>query len=153
METFAVLAEVKERVSKALDAQDLSVLDAIAHRGLFATRDEEFLKEHPETNATSVLSYIQKFDKRAPGFAGHYDRLSERCHPNASGHNFMFSKLDRSDGTMQFMDEKNADKNGHLIIAALAVLPLLEQLILDLNKMIFEVADLQHRLAPVGRKT
>lgn len=150
METLAVFAEVKEGVSQALTAQDLGAMDAIAQKGVFATRDEEFLKESPDSRATSVLTYIQKFDKRASGFAAHYDRLSERCHPNALGHNFMFARLDRSDGTVQFMDERNADQNGHLIIAALAMLPLVEPLMSELNNLILKVADLHDRLVPVG---
>ena len=54
-------------------------------------------REAPETKAVNILTYIDRFDKRAEGFRGHYDILSERCHPNALGHNFMFGKLDRSD--------------------------------------------------------
>ena len=72
----------------------------------FASPDPRWFKENPETKAGTVLDYIDVFDKRFKGFRGHYDRLSERCHPNWLGHNFMFSKLDTSDGTVRFYDER-----------------------------------------------
>jgi hypothetical protein len=91
METFAVLAEFERRVERLLKAEDLGELDALAQQGIFASRDPDWIKDNPGTAATSVLTYIDKFDKRIEGFRGHYDRLSERCHPNSLGHNFMFS--------------------------------------------------------------
>jgi hypothetical protein len=55
----------------------------------------------------SVLTYIDKFDKRAKGFRGYYDMLSERCHPNSLGHNFMFSTLDRTNGRRSISQFRN----------------------------------------------
>jgi hypothetical protein len=79
METLAVMAELESRVAEFLAREDLGALDALAQKGIFASRDPEWTKEFPETMAVSVLTYIDKFDKRASGFRGHYDRLSERC--------------------------------------------------------------------------
>ena len=98
----------------------------------------------------SVLTYIDKFDKRVEGFRGHYDMLSERCHPNSLGHNFMFSKLDRTDGTVRFCDEREPARNGQMILAALAPLPLAESISARLDELIEKVSDLHHRVAPVG---
>jgi hypothetical protein len=91
METFAVMSEFERRVTRLLKEEDLGSLDALAQNGIFASRDPELTKENPELLAINVLAYIDKFDKIAKGFRGHYDRLSERCHPNSLGHNFMFS--------------------------------------------------------------
>jgi hypothetical protein len=55
----------------------------LAQNGIFASRDPEWVKENPDTQAINVVTYIDQFDKRAEGFRGHYDRLSERCHPNS----------------------------------------------------------------------
>jgi hypothetical protein len=55
---------------------------------VFATRDEELLREFSDNRAANILSHIKKYDQKASDFAGHYDRLSERCHPNSLGHNF-----------------------------------------------------------------
>lgn len=150
METFAVMAEFERRVSRLLKEEDLGGLDALAQNGIFASRDEKWIKENPETEATSVLTYINKFDKGAAGFRGHYDILSERCHPNSLGHNFMFSTLDRTDGTVRFCDEREPERNGQMILAALAPLPLVESIMKRLDELIEKVADLHHRIAPVG---
>jgi hypothetical protein len=150
METFAVMAEFERRVAQFLKEEDLGGLDAVAQNGIFASRDEEWIKGNPETQAISVLTYIDKFDKRAQGFRGHYDMLSERCHPNSLGHNFMFSKLDRSDGTVRFCDGRGPERNAQMILAALAPLPLVESISARLDKLNDKVSDLQHRIAPVG---
>jgi len=94
METMAMMSALAERVADALAAEDLGALDALAQQGTFSSRDAEWLSEAPETKAVNVLTYIDRFDRRAEGFRGHYDILSERCHPNALGHNFMFGKLE-----------------------------------------------------------
>lgn len=150
METFAVMAEFERGVTRLLKEEDLGGLDALAQNGIFASRDEELIKENPKTAAISVLTYIDKFNKRAEGFRGHYDMLSERCHPNSLGHNFMFSKLDRTDGTIRFCDEQEPARNGQMILAALAPLPLVETISTRLDGLFEKVSDLHHRIAPVG---
>ena len=153
METFAVMAEFERRATGLLKEENLGGLDALAQNGIFASRDEDWIKENPETAAISILTYIDKFDKRAEGFRGHYDILSERCHPNSLGHNFMFSKLDRTDGTVRFCDEREPTRNGEMILAALAPLPLVESISSRLDDLIEKVSDLHHRVAPVGGPT
>lgn len=150
METFAVMVEFERQVMLHLKEEDLSGLDALAQNGIFASRDPDWINDNPGTQAISVLTYIDKFDKRAKGFRGHYDMLSERCHPNSLGHNFMFSKLDRTDGTVRYCDEREPARNSEMILAALAPLPLVEPISARLDELIEEVSDLQHRVAPVG---
>jgi hypothetical protein len=150
METLAVMVELERRVGLLLAAEDLGGLDAVGQRGVFATRDEELLKDHPELAAVNVLTYIDRFDKKAEGFRGHYDRLSEFCHPNSAGHNFMFGRLDRSDGSIAYRDEQEPTRNGQMILAALAPLPSVETISSRLDGLIEKVADFQHRVAPVG---
>jgi hypothetical protein len=150
METFAVMAEFERQVTRLLKEKNLGGLNALAQNGIFASRDPEWIKDHPETQAVSVLTYIDKFDKRAEGFRAHYDILSERCHPNSLGHHFMFSKLDRSDGTVRFYDEREPERNGHMILAALAPLPLVESISGRLDELIEKVSDFQHRVAKRG---
>jgi len=150
METLAVMAEFERQVTRLLKEENLGGLDTLAQNGIFASRDREWTKDYPETQAVSVLTYIDKFDKRAEGFRGHYDMLSERCHPNSLGHNFMFSKLDRADGTVRFCDEREPARNGQMILAAVALLPLMESVSAHLDDLIERVSDLHHRVAPVG---
>lgn len=150
METVAVFAELENRMKVFLAEENLAGLDRLAQNGIFASRDPEWLEEVPDTKALNVLTYIDKLDRRASGYRGHYDRLSERCHPNAAGHSMMFSKLDRSDGTVQYFDERDADRNAHMIFAALIGLQLLEPMSARLDKLIEQVSDLHHRISPVS---
>jgi hypothetical protein len=153
METFAVMAEFERKVARHLEQENIGGLDALAQNGIFATRDTEMTKDNPEIAAVSVLTYIDRLDKTATGFRGHYDRLSERCHPNSLGHNFMFAELDRSDGTVRFYDEREPERNTQTILAALAPLPLAESISASLDHLIERVSDLHHRIAPVGGPT
>jgi hypothetical protein len=150
METFAVMVEFERRVARLLKDEDLGGLDALAQNGIFASRDPDWLKESPETQAVNVLTYIDKFDKRCEGFRAHYDMLSERCHPNSLGHNFMFAELDRTDGTVRYCDEREPARNVEMILAALAPLPLVESTMTRLDVLIEKVSDLHHRVAPLG---
>jgi hypothetical protein len=134
-------------VTCLLKEKDLGSLDALAQNGIFASREEEWIKENPKTQAISVLTYIDKFDKRANGFRGHYDMLSERCHPNSMGHNFMFSKLDPTDGTVSFYEEREPARNGQMILAALAPFPLIESLSARVDDLIERVSDFHYRVA------
>jgi hypothetical protein len=149
METLAVMAELERRVKRLLKEQDLSGLDALGQNGTFASRDPEWIKENPETRAVNITTYIDKFDKLFTGFRGHYDRLSERCHPNSLGHNFMFAKLDTNVGTVRFCKEREPERNRELILAAVVLLPLVETLSARLDELIERVSDFQHRVAPV----
>jgi hypothetical protein len=150
METIAVMHALERGVADRLAQEDLKGLDALAQHGMFASRDPEWVSEFPDSKAVNILTYIDKFDRLAEGFRGHYDRLSERCHPNSLGHNFMFASLNREDGTIRYSDESEPQRNAQMIIAALAPLPLVEAMMDHLANAIFEVAALQHRVAPVG---
>jgi hypothetical protein len=144
------MAEFERQVWVMLREEDLANLHALATRGMFASRDPEWIKDRSELQAVSVLNYIDKFEKRVPGFREHYNRLSERCHPNSLGHNFMFSQLDRATGTVHFFDERFPVENRHSILAALGTLPIVESLMTSLDNLIEQVATLQHRVNPAG---
>jgi hypothetical protein len=62
----------------------------------------------------------------------------------------MYGKLDRSEGSVRFFDEREPERNGQMILAAVAVFPLVESLMNQLDDLIVGVSDLHHRVAPVG---
>lgn len=150
METIAIIVWVAGRAETHLAQGDLSSLDTLAQQGIFATRDEVFLSKHPEYRASSVLKYLQKVDRRAPGFLRHYEYLSERCHPNSLGHNFMFSELDHTDGTVRFFDQRKPEANRTCVLAGIGSLVLVEPAIRSLEASVASAAALQHKLNPVG---
>jgi hypothetical protein len=62
----------------------------------------------------------------------------------------MFGKLDRSDGSVRFFDERERERNGQMILAAVAVFQLVESLMNQLDGLIVRVSDLHHRVAPAA---
>jgi len=150
METVAIFYSLGQNIERYLKENDLTKLDDIAQNGVFATRDPEWLEKSPASKAINALGYIQKLDRLLPGFARHYDVLSERCHPNSQGHNFLFSELDQSDGTIRFMDERWQDHNRTLILLGITPITLVKIEMPRLDGLIEAVAELQHRVHPVG---
>jgi hypothetical protein len=149
METIAVIGHFEDSIRELFGREDLGALDAYVQGRTFASRDPKWIEEYPESKAMNAMTYVEKFDKRVPGFKGHYDILSERCHPNSLGHNFMFSKLDHSDASVRFYDEREPDRNGQMILAALAPLPLVESMMARLADLILQISDLHHRKHPI----
>lgn len=149
METLAVMAEFERGVELLLKEQDLGGLDAVVQNATFASRDPEWTKENPGTKAMNVLTYIDKFNKRFEGFAA-ITTGCPSCHPNSLGHNFMFLKLDTSDGTVRFYEEREPQRNRQMILAALVLLPLVESISARLDELIEKVSDLHHSVAPIG---
>jgi hypothetical protein len=143
MEAFAVLAELEVCSAQLLAMEDLAGLDRIAQNGLFSSRDPEWVEERPETKAINVLTFIDKFDKRADGLRHHYDLLSEICHPNAAGHARLFSELDRSDGTVRYSDGGDAG-HAHLIMASIMPLLGVEAMMARLETTIIDIAGWHH---------
>jgi hypothetical protein len=110
LETIAAMAEYESSISSFLANKDIDGLDAFAQKGILSSRDSEVVSQAPEVKAKNVLNYVNKLDKGTPGFRKYYDDLSERCHPNALGHTYMFSRLDLSAETYRFSDERDPDK-------------------------------------------
>jgi hypothetical protein len=109
IETVAIFYDFAERLATFASKSDFSGMDALSMNRLFGTRDEDLLKDDPDLKAFQVLNAIDDVDKNlVPHFRSHYDRLSERCHPNSLGHRAMFSKLDQGTGVALF-----SDKFGH----------------------------------------
>ena len=149
METVALLVHVSHRTAQMVRDEDLAGLDALAQRGTFATRDKDFLRKHPEYEAATVLKSVDHVEKKVKGFRSHYDALSERCHPNGMGHNFLFSELDHSDGTLRFTGEHNPALNRGHVLAAIGCVAMVEPEVTALDGHVLAVAELQHRINPV----
>ena len=146
METIAVVAEYEKCVASLLAAKDFDGLDKLAEKGIFSSRDSEVISQAPEIEATNILAYVDKLNNQVAGFREHYNQLSERCHPNALGHTFMFARFDRSAESYRFCDERDPDKNGVMILAVLEFLPPLESTMTELSKSISQVSDAHERI-------
>jgi hypothetical protein len=150
IETLVLVEDFKAKLDASLKAEDLAVVNQLLNHLTFATRDAEWLADHPESQATNIQTLINRFDKLTlPGARAHYDSLSERCHPNSRGHFGMFATLDRSTGTVAYSDAKNSKADRAAIMPAVVLFLLFERTMDWFDGAVLEIADLQHRLNPV----
>lgn len=106
VETTAFYWDFAERFGKLAPTLDFAAVDTLTMNSLFGTRDEELLQEHPEHKAQQILKAIDLIDKTLiQGFRGHYDGLSEFCHPNSFGHRGLFSTIDHKTGIATFQSK------------------------------------------------
>jgi hypothetical protein len=150
LETVVLVEDFHGKIDAFLKVEDLGGINQVLDSQTFATRDAEWLAQHPDNQAINILTLINKFDKSTfPGARAHYDSLSERCHPNSRGHFGMFASLDRSNGTVTFSDTKTKIADRIAIMPALMLLQLLERTLGSLDEAISAVGELQHRVNPV----
>lgn len=150
VETVALLVDFQMRVSTLLDASDLKGLDELTMNRIFSSRDEEWLKQSPEFKTVNVLTHIEKLDKLLPSALNHYNRLSERCHPNSLGHHQMFTTTDYSNGTVTY-DNRKAMRDVPAIIAGLMLLAVADHSLRELSTLFEPVSELHHRMSPSPR--
>jgi hypothetical protein len=152
VETVAVIADVAGTLPGLIAASDLQGIDRLIMNRTFATRDEVILAESPESKAVNVLTLIDKLDATGlPGVREHYDRMSERCHPNAMGHHQLFSATDKETATVTFDTNKHRDRNFQTIFGAVFLVRIVESSFNSLDESIAAVAALQHKMKPVGK--
>ncbi|MGY4370563.1 hypothetical protein ACVW1A_006628 [Bradyrhizobium sp. LB1.3] len=150
VETVALLVDFQIRVSQLLEARDLKGLDELTMNRIFSSRDEEWLKQFPEFKTVNVLTHIEKLDKLLPGALNHYNRLSERCHPNSLGHHQMYTTTDYSNGTVTY-DTRKAMRDVPAIIAGLTLLAVTDHSLRELTTLFELVSELHHRISPSSR--
>ena len=152
METIAMLLDFERQLSRLCEESDFGGIDALITNRLFATRDDKFTSETPETKAVNAQTFIDKFDQNLlPGTRRHYDFLSERCHPNSLGHHFFFSTLDTNTGTSTYSDEKNRQVNFDHILGGAMLIGLAENSIIRLDAAILKISELHSAVHPVAR--
>ncbi|MGM4909363.1 hypothetical protein [Rhizobium sp. 768_B6_N1_8] len=149
LETVAVVVHLERVVHRLLPTQDIGALNDFVDNGTFATKDRELLSKHPDVEARNILTSIAVLEKMLPGIRAHYDRLSERCHPNYAGHVALFSKLNREDASVSFRNERHLEANAHSVLGAYLLLPLAEDKLISVANLNNDVSELQHRLFPV----
>ncbi|WP_161495318.1 hypothetical protein, partial [Bradyrhizobium canariense] len=132
---------------KLLEGEDLKGLNELTMNRIFSTRDEGWLQGSPELKSVNVMTHIEKLDKLLPGALGHYNRLSERCHPNSLGHHQMFASTDYSNGNVTY-DSAKAMRDVTAIIAGLTLLGVAEHCLGELSVLSERVSELHHRVSP-----
>lgn len=148
METHVFADEFRDKLVALIQAEDLDEINKLVTNRLFASRDPEWILGAPNTRSVNILTFIDQFDKQAPGFRRHYESLSERCHPNGLGHRQFFSEIE-SDRSVTFSDTKDRDNNIDHILTAVFLVCFFEKTIDVLDKAVLDLSDLQHRINPV----
>ncbi|NNH41307.1 hypothetical protein HLI03_06270 [Rhizobium laguerreae] len=152
IETTSLVHVLQLQLIKAFETSDLGKLNQFLDNATFSTRDPVLVAEYPEIQAKSILSAIDRFDKELTGIRGHYDRLSERCHPNALGQVSMFSRLDRSSGAVSFYEEKDVQANAQSILAGYMLVRIAEIKLSTNDELVIQISELQNRLDPVASR-
>lgn len=104
LETIVLAHHVREELLRLSTAKDGDAIDELANAHLFATRNAETIADGYGHQARSILTYVDKFDKKIPGVRDAYDFLSEFAHPNGSGHLFTYGEMNKQTGTVTFHD-------------------------------------------------
>jgi hypothetical protein len=102
LETIAIGHYVREELLELAPAKNADAIDDLANVHLFATRNEETIAGGYGHQARSILTYVDKFDKKIPGVREAYDFLSEFAHPNGSGHLFTYGEVNKQTGAVTF---------------------------------------------------
>jgi hypothetical protein len=102
LETIVVAHHVRDELLRLVPAKDVDAIDDLANSHLFATRNEETIASGHGHQARSILTYVDKFDKKIAGVRDAYDFLSEFAHPNGSGHLFTYGEMNRQTGAVTF---------------------------------------------------
>ncbi len=104
METITMAEFIEDTLEKHATEKDIAAVETLANSQLFSTRNPDRIAEGSGFSAKSVLTFIDKFDKKIDGARDAYDFLSEFCHPNGSGHLFTYGDINYADGSVSFSE-------------------------------------------------
>ncbi len=150
IETLAVLLEFDSQLQQLLEKDDLASIDELVMKSSFGGRDEDLMKEHPDFITTNVLTSIDRIDRDLlRGLRRHYDRMSERCHPNSLGHHQFFGNLDTEAGVVTYSEVHKLQRHLNHILAAAVLLGFGGACMDRLDIVILKIAKLQHAAHPV----
>jgi hypothetical protein len=117
LETIALCQFIRDEMQKFADAGDVESIEKLANEQLFSTRNEANIARGTGHHARSVLTFIDKLDKKLSGVREAYDFISEWCHPNGSGHLFTYGEINRTTGSVTFSEAVPRVKGiqGHVV--------------------------------------
>jgi hypothetical protein len=106
METSAALWHFCEVLKRSIEVQSVDDADQGLLRLLMGSKiDNDVLP-----NAENVLKFVDRVDKKIPGFRLQYERLSEFAHPNWAGTALLFSKREEG-GLAHFGENMRSEQN------------------------------------------
>ena len=124
LETIVVSSFFHDEAENFVAANDIEAIEKLANEQLFSTKDERVIADGFGHKAKSILTYVDKFEKKIPGLRDHYEFISEWCHPNGSGHLFTYGEINKLNGTVCFSEATPRVKGiqGHIMACFMLVL-------------------------------
>jgi hypothetical protein len=138
LETTALIHYVVSEIEKAVEARDITKLDAIAMQQTFSMR-----KGDAEFPATQILTAIDRATKVLPEFRELYELLSEYAHPNSDGHYFFFADLDVNQHVTRFSRDKRGSSAIKFIASAFTSIGWAQHRLDELTKLLGTIVAFQ----------
>ena len=131
METVAMFVDLQSKLDAFLETPDVEIFDSFLMKCLFANRQEEG-GVRDEYYTSSILSSIDRLDKKSKGFRFTYDQLSEYAHPNYNG---VFGSFGTIDAEKFVLDLGPKISSNGMVIGANALAAALDILVHYYNEM------------------
>jgi hypothetical protein len=149
LETVVLSNFIRDEAEKFVEAGDIEAIERLANEQLFSTKDEGFIAGGFGHKAKSILSYVDKFEKKIPGIRDHCEFISEWCHPNGSGHLFTYGEVNKQDGSVRFSEATQRVKGiqGHIMGCFMLIL-FMEPIMSALDEIIPKVSEIDPNVGP-----
>ena len=149
LETIVLCSFIRDEVEKFTAANDIEAIEKLANEQLFSTKDEGVIAGGFGHKAKSILTYVDRFEKKIPGIREHYEFISEWCHPNGSGHLFTYGEINKQDGTVHFAEATPFVRGvqGHIMGCFMLIL-LMEPIMAALEEIIPTVSEIDPNEGP-----
>jgi hypothetical protein len=105
LETVALTEFVRNelfRLREPMCIAAANAIDKVCNQQLFSTKNEKAISEGYGHAARSILTYIDKLDKKIASIREAYDFLSEWTHPNGAGHLQTYGAINKETGLVTF---------------------------------------------------
>jgi hypothetical protein len=133
LETVAKLHYLQINLAKHVPTKNIEEISTLLDKQVFSARDEEWIEEGAG-KATNVITMIDKFNSSVPGIKPHYNFLSECCHPNWIGQQFLFGTSDTVKRITLFSESKGRNANVlDAIFGALMTITRFEKMMAELE--------------------
>jgi hypothetical protein len=152
LETVALTEFVRNELLRLREPMCIAAADAIdraCNEQLFSTKNEKAVSDGYGHMARSILTYIDKFDKKIPLIRGAYDFLSEWAHPNGAGHLQTYGAINKETGWVTFHEAAPQVRGiqGH-IISCFMLIQFTESAMVTFDETIAMVGDIDKGQGP-----
>ena len=117
-ESIATFHDFSTRLCTLLDEGRFEEATVFLRGRTFATRLPEHLEEDRSNNVTSILTLVQKVNKKVADFEDAYNRMSEFVHPNAFGSTIHFYTPGKEVATFHDNGKNQTHALTYLILAS-----------------------------------